>query len=59
MTLNELFTGLKPCPFCGGEAYMTRYQEMTVVRCKGCRARLNVFGNKECAEDAWNRRFVK
>lgn len=36
---------LKPCPFCGGEAYIrdrssTMYTELTIIECKRCGASL-------------------
>lgn len=50
---------LKPCPFCGGEAFMV-YDNDIWVSCEGCRADGPYFDNDEAGEiqavEAWNRR---
>ena len=51
----------KPCPFCGGKAYVARNFEISnfdvfCVRCIHCLARTNFFSTKSEAIDAWNRR---
>lgn len=48
--------GLKPCPFCGGEAYLESYFDRVFVECSGCKACTNVYEKCEEAEAAWNRR---
>ena len=52
---------LKPCPFCGGLAYVTPMhitEKIYMVRCWKCKAIVSFEGNeakKKCIE-AWNRR---
>ena len=53
---------LKPCPFCGGEAYMETHRfnnlpDTFSVRCKHCKVQTYSFYNTEQeALNAWNRR---
>lgn len=52
---------LKPCPFCGGKAYIDRYMqphEEWRVRCLECSARFGRYAglDKKEATEAWNRR---
>lgn len=48
--------GLKPCPFCGGEADY-HIHERIGVECLACGAGFaTVFGSREEAAEAWNRR---
>ena len=57
---------LKPCPFCGGEAYliytMSFGEECRSVHCIKCKAKINNFRginekqSEELAINAWNRR---
>lgn len=52
---------LKPCPFCGGKAYVARDFEISswtvfFVRCICCLVRTNLFLTKSEAISAWNRR---
>lgn len=55
---------LKPCPFCGGEAFTFTMQQlkgigcdsMTSVVCKKCHAASNHFMDDDKAIEAWNRR---
>ena len=66
--MNEI---LKPCPFCGGEAYVDtcetcRYVHVTCSRCRATGTNYtpipgNGAQNAECrrlAIEAWNRRAV-
>jgi len=47
---------LKPCPFCGGEAYICGYD----VRCTECNAEIvNCTGGVEDAIENWNRRVAE
>ena len=56
---------LKPCPFCGGEAFVTEYlyscdptsrATTHAVECNGCHTTTFEFDSKEEAIEAWNRR---
>lgn len=53
---------LKPCPFCGGEAYITSWRDEkrrvnpTSVKCVRCGAKTEIFDRIKDAEEAWNRR---
>jgi len=52
---------LKPCPFCGGEAYIgqgdMRLGEYTAfVRCQKCFIRTQAYAKKFYAARIWNRR---
>ena len=49
-------TGLKPCPFCGGEVTLWNYEFGTVkvFECKACRTRFIFPWNKDLSE--WNKR---
>jgi Lar family restriction alleviation protein len=51
--------GLKPCPFCGGEA--RRYDgrvEYFGVCCSKCGAKVYGYASKSAASRAWNKRAV-
>ena len=54
---------LKPCPFCGGEAYVMTWREErqrinpTIVRCASCEVQTNLYDRKKEAIAAWNRRY--
>lgn len=53
--------GLKPCPFCGGEAekvYRSTGQTTQIV-CKGCKAQFPKSTNENAYDDKWNRRAGK
>lgn len=52
---------LKPCPFCGGEAFITPiitnyYEPRFTVFCKECNAKSKYCKDEESAIAAWNRR---
>ena len=55
-------TKLKPCPFCGGKAYIhdaicdDGAYLFTFVQCHTCKANIEGFSSKEKAIEAWNRR---
>lgn len=52
---------LKPCPFCGGKAFLWRYSYKTsrvvCVECGACGAAGNGEGEEKVAAEAWNRRY--
>lgn len=55
---------LKPCPFCGGKAFLaeydykfdTGYVPTYGVECTGCNAAIYDCDTEEEAAEAWNRR---
>ena len=52
---------LKPCPFCGGRAFIDRFmqpKEEYRIMCTNCSARFGRYAglNKKEAIEAWNRR---
>ena len=49
-------TGLKPCPFCGGEVTLWNYEfgMVRVFECKTCRTRFIFPWHKDLSE--WNKR---
>ena len=47
---------LLPCPFCGGNATISKYPGFYMARCLKCGVETNVFAMKEQAVDAWNTR---
>jgi Lar family restriction alleviation protein len=53
--VTDMVTELKPCPFCGGEAYAP--DRTTWLRCRECGCETNYFETLEEAIEAWNRRF--
>ena len=54
METNEL----KPCPFCGGEAEITKWHEGYFVECREqrCGGTIGAYKTEEEAIDAWNTR---
>ena len=60
----EKMAELKPCPFCGGEAFAVNFTyaiteghwKMWSVDCPKCRCQSGDFVTKEEAIEAWNRR---
>ena len=61
---------LKPCPFCGGEAYLKSALSDIVVAyviptneykviCKNCRCSSGVWMQKSKAVETWNRRVIE
>ena len=59
MAVNDL----KPCPFCGGEAYVKTWwgggtigRYVNRVQCKKCRCNSGDWMQKPKAIEAWNRR---
>lgn len=50
---------LKPCPFCGGEAYIVKLNilfDPIIVGCKNCGCSVKRTNEVEEAVRAWNRR---
>lgn len=50
---------LKPCPFCGGRAFIAENEELEFlpwVICSDCGCETNCFRTVEEAIKAWNRR---
>ncbi len=51
---------LKPCPFCGGDAYMIEHdmgvRNLYVVMCKTCDSMTATRFSREEAAGTWNRR---
>ena len=47
---------LKPCPFCGGKAYVDDPNYNYVVRCYKCRVSTAWYADKNKALKAWNTR---
>lgn len=49
-------TEIKPCPFCGGEAYVLEGFTLYEVACDYCHCRTPVEYSKEKVIELWNRR---
>ena len=49
---------LKPCPFCGGDAEITKWHEGYFVECKKqrCGGTIGAYKTEEEAIEAWNTR---
>ena len=49
---------LKPCPFCGGEAEITKWHEGYFAECKKqhCGGTIGAYKTEEEAIEAWNKR---
>lgn len=54
---------LKPCPFCGGEAFLDDRADgcygVYSVFCRECLASLKSYLKKEDAIESWNKRVVQ
>lgn len=49
---------LKPCPFCGGEAEITKNEMRVWVHCTKCYSDTNLYQTQKEAVDAWNLRPI-
>lgn len=50
-------SNLKPCPFCGGEAYVDKFaKSMIFVTCSKCHANIKCSDTEAEAIEAWNTR---
>ena len=49
-------TELKPCPFCGGEAFIHKEGDSYFVECIDCWVKMPDCDSEEWAEHYWNRR---
>ena len=49
---------LKPCPFCGGKAFIMSYHSIkdAYCICKSCKVRMPNSPTRQKAIEAWNRR---
>lgn len=55
-------TELKPCPFCGGKAYIDKVTDdypNYVVRCCDCRCSTRWAQPSDVAAEIWNRRVCE
>ena len=63
--MKEKLTELKPCPFCGGEAFIEEHKfhgcsNTYGVKCSKCHTQTyQFFDTKEMAEKRWNTRTPK
>ena len=63
---NENTSGLEPCPFCGGEAWLNDYEakysdlppKSRAPQCRSCGASLGYLTTPAKATEAWNRRVT-
>lgn len=49
-------TELKPCPFCGGRAFVHNPEYGYFVMCDRCKTSSNNFKDRDKAVNQWNRR---
>jgi Lar family restriction alleviation protein len=62
VNLNEDFTELKPCPFCGSKNIELSAEEyydkdvFYIVSCNNCGAKIEGSGRNKEAAEAWNTR---
>lgn len=54
--LTEKTEGLKPCPFCGGQAVLTEAMGEAWVNCLYCSASSRMMSTRESAAERWNSR---
>jgi Lar family restriction alleviation protein len=59
MNKKENDTTLKPCPLCGGEAYMGYYVDGVdnYIYCSNCHFGSDNLNGKQDAIDKWNKRY--
>lgn len=63
---NANTSGLEPCPFCGGEAWLNDYEakysdlppKSRCPQCQSCGASLGYLATPAKATEAWNRRVT-
>lgn len=69
MTVTKLIEELKACPFCGGEAKMSKYKSLYMVECSTCGANIgrsinlnddpDTLNTRDEVMEAWNLRDVE
>lgn len=49
---------LKPCPFCGGEAFVLELYKLgrCLVECENCKCRTDYYTTKKQVVEVWNKR---
>ena len=59
--MGDKMTKLKPCPFCGGEAFYwldTSYDDKHVIECESCGTDMRDEYEKDDAIEKWNTRHI-
>lgn len=69
MTVTKLIEELRACPFCGGEAKMSKYKSFYMVECSTCGATIghsinlnddpDTLNTRDEVMEAWNLRDVE
>lgn len=55
---DQLGPALRPCPFCGSDAYFSGERLVWTVYCHGCEAMNGPYSTQPKAAVQWNRRAV-